>query len=527
MKSSSETALFKIELVIFLSLVIPVYLASAAGNFTCSMMSSGSCSGGNTSVIYLENDTGGYWNAHAQNVSVGMYDYVICCNSTSTLSYLCNEGVFLKLNATTNSHVQRGDYSGPGIVYGVDVCLTADPGYFNCTYVDDNCPANRECFASMGSSNSSANNNTDSHIGPCGEYRKKVCCRVIPGPSVTYENPTPGDNTRQTANSVTINVSVSTDSAVSADTCTLEWTEVGESTANETMEMIGSGSSVTCNMTQITVDATNYTFKVYVNDSVGTSNNESTRQFRENDEPDQVVLSSPSDGSHITNRTPYFTWNEPNDADGDILNYTINITCFGGCSDDNNMSNTTTTSFNHTKGISYFGDDNHYYNWSVRAWDGYEYGQWSGLWNFTLDTNVSIILLNDTVDFGENRIPGYEDNTTDNSPYPFSLRNVGNCMIDVNISSEDLLWDAVSQPSDYFNYSVDWLTGEEGAFNWSGSQTSSVNVPQVDQNVTFMDYMNYTPGNSSAEIDIYIEVPPGEPVGTKSSNIVFTGEYHG
>lgn len=866
MKSSSETTLFKIELIILLALVIPVYLASAVGGFNCSIMSSGSCGGGNTSVIYLENSTGGYFNAHAQNITGATYDYVICCNSSSSLTYGCNEGVFLKLqgayqfdkcmnitvsnagsstltnfpayvnvthdndmlpdfkdirfydkpcnqggtsldyeienytasdrahvwvripslpaagknisiyyknntavssgenpsgvwdsnyvgvwhmdevnandstsyqnngtqfggviqtsgkidgadefdgsndyikvvddeslnfgnftnftielwvnvsslqstsypvllskggwggttqpgyniyynpngnlvlrtkynntgmerssvynltrynlrdklihvagrihrgnqqelyingtlrdqdslaaypnrnltndrnltigtlstiyfNGTIDelrisdtvrsadwinqsyqmvenqgsfvsfdseeegpgivggSHVQRGDYSGPALVYGVNTCLTADPGHFNCTYVDDNCPANRECFASMASSNVSTNNNTDCHIGPCAEYTRKVCCRVITGPIVSYSNPTPANNSRQTTNSVVINVSVTTDSAVTADTCILEWRVDDGSPANETMEMWGSGSSVSCNITKATADGTNYTFRVYANDSVGTFGHEESRQFRENDEPDQVILTSPENQSHTTDRTPTFQWNVPNDVDGDSLTYTINITCFGGdCSDDNRYVTGIGTNSYTPPELQYFGDDNYYYNWSVHANDGYENGSWSDVWKLTIDTNVSIEMINNVVDFGAGRIPGYTNDTTDDSPNPFSLRNTGNCMIIVNISSSDLLWDVVTQPSDYFNYSVDWYTGEGGAFNWSGSQTSSVNIPQVDQNVTFIDYLNYTSGNSSAEIDIYIEVPSAEPPGSKSSTIVFTGEYDG
>ncbi|UCC91577.1 MAG: hypothetical protein JSV39_04695 [Candidatus Aenigmatarchaeota archaeon] len=524
-KSSAGNNLAVLEISIFVFIIFFVYLVSAAGNFTCSIMASASCSGTNTSVIYMENDTGGYWNAHAQNVSVGTYDYVVCCNCTSTLTYACDESVFLKLNATNNTHVQRGDYLGPGMVYGVDVCLTADPGYFNCTYVDDSCPAERECFASMGGTNSS-DNNTNAHIGHCQEYTRKICCRVVPLPKVTYKPPTPDNNSRQAANSVNINVSVLVDSEVSPDTCTLEWTVVGVSTTNYTMEMVGSGINVSCNRTRTTNDATNYTFKVYANDSVGNLKSENMRQFRENDEPAKVVLDYPEHDSHTTNRTPMFNWSEPSDADGDTLNYTINITCLPDCSDDNRyVTGIGTNSYTLTQELQYFGDDNRYYNWSVHANDGYENGSWSDEWNFTLDTNVSITMLNDTVDFGENRIPGYIDNTTDNDPHPFSLRNVGNCIIDVNLSSSDLLWDVVSQPSDYFNYSVDWLTGEEGAFNWSGSQTSQANIPQVDQNVTFINYLNYTSGNSSAEIELYIEVPSGEYIGIKNSTIVFTGWY--
>ena len=525
LKSTSEMSMLKAELIIFLLLLIPVYIASAAGNFSCNITASGSCS--YTKVLYMQNDSGGYWNAHAQNITPGTYAYAICCDSNSTLSYACGEGVLLKLNATSNTHVQRGDYSG-SLVYGISTCLTTTPGYFNCTYIDDSCPANRECFASMASSNASTNNDTDAHVGPCDEYRRKVCCKVVLDPLVTYVSPTPGNNSRQTANSVTINVTVTSDPGVSVDTCILEWTVVGVSTANETMQKIGSGSSVTCNVTKATSDATNYTFKVYANDSANTFGSEGGRQFRENDEPAKVVLTSPADGTHTTDRTPTFTWEVPSDADSDTLNYTINITCFGTCmSDDNRLvTDIMTTSYTPTTELKYFGDDNSYYNWSVRAGDGYEFGSWSNVWKLTIDTDVSITMLNDTIEFGENRIPGYKDNTTDNDPYPFSLRNIGNCVININITSSDLLWDSAAQPSDYFNYSVNWLPGEEGAFNWTESQTAQANMPEVGQNVTFIDSLNYTAGNSSAEIELYIQVPPAEPPGTKASLIIFTSEYH-
>jgi hypothetical protein len=454
------------------------------------------------------------------------YPYVICCNSNSSLSYACGEGVLLKLNATTNSHVQRGDYSGPAPVYGVSACLTTAPGYFNCTYVDDSCPANRECFVSMASSNASANNNTDAHVGPCNEYKRKVCCGVFNETVVTYVSPTPAANSRQTSNSVSINATVRVDAGSSADTCILEWKVGTNPAANETMQKIGTGSFVSCNATKATVDATNYTFKVYANDSGGNMANETARTFRENDEPAKVALDYPANQSHNTSRTPMFHWTVPSDADGDTLNYTINITCFGGCSDDNRIvSDIATNSYTPTTQMKYFGDDNYYYNWSIRAGDGYEFGSWSDVWKLTLDTNVSIIMLNSTIDFGVNRPPGYTDNTTDNSPYPFSIRNVGNCMTDVNISASDMLWDSVTAPSSYYRYKVDSLSGEGGAFNWSGSQTSWANVPQT--NTTFVNNLNYTAGNSSFEVDINITVPGDEPPGTKSSTLLFAGEYHG
>lgn len=512
--------------IIFLLLMGFVYFASAAGDFNCTILGNQTCAF--TKVIYLENDTGGYWNAHAQSISVGTYDYVVCCNSNSTLTSECG-GTFLKLNDTTNSHVQRGDYYGPGIIYGVNVCLKTTPGYFNCTYVDGACPSDRECFASMASSYPADNNDTNAHIGPCEEYERKVCCKVMNHVSVTYENPTPADGSRQIDNSVVINVSVTSDYETSVDTCVLEW-KVGNNPANnETMQMIGTGNSVFCNITKTTVDGTTYYFKVYANDSNGMWGNETQRQFRENDEPDQVVLLSPASGSHFTNRTPTLKWNETNDADGDSLTYFVNITCLkiggGDCSSDNRYASTTDLNYTPTTELQYFGDDNYYYNWSVKAYDGYENGTESDKWNFTIDTNVSISISPNVVDFGEERPLGYKNDTSDGAPNPFGLRNDGNCVIDVNISATDPLWVSAGLPSNYFNYSVDWFPNEIGAFNWSGSTTTWTNVPLV--NGSFIDSLNYTDTNDSAEVEIQIMVPWDEPPGPKSSTLVFTGWYIG
>ncbi len=524
-KSSRGSNLMIIEMIFLLTLVF-VYLVSAAGDLDCSFTVNTSCS--YTPVLYVKNDTGGYWNAHAQNVSVNNYPYAICCDSNSTLSYGC-EGVFLRLNATTNSHVQRGDYSGPGVVYGVDVCLEATPGYFNCTYVDNACPSDRECFASMASAYPSENNDTNAHIGPCQEYKRKICCRVANDVSVTYESPTPGDGTRQIANSVTINVTVISDSQASIDTCLLEWKEGNNPAGNETMNKIGSGNSVICTKTKTTLDGTTYQFKVYANDSNGVWGNETLRQFRENAKPDKVILDSPPSGSHFTNKTPTLKWNKPNDADGDSLTYFVNITCLklggGDCSSDNRYASTPDLNYTPSTELRYFGDDNYYYNWSVKAYDGYENGTESDKWNFTIDTNVSISISPDVVDFGENRPLGYENDTSDNAPNPFGLHNDGNCIIDVNISAQNSLWLSAPVPSDYFNYSVDWWPGEEGAFNWTGSTTSWTNVPLV--NNTFINSLNYTDTNDSAEVEIQIMVPWDEPPGGKSSTLIFTGWYIG
>jgi len=133
-------------------------------------------------------------NAHAQNVSINNYSYAICCNSSiSNLSNTCG-AVVLRLSAITNAHVQIGTYAGANI-YPVNVCMYSDKGTFYCTYSNDTCPSDYFCVASIGS-DYDINNETNAHIGPCEEYRLKVCCDVTNSkPTVNLSYPVNGDDT--------------------------------------------------------------------------------------------------------------------------------------------------------------------------------------------------------------------------------------------------------------------------------------------------------------------------------------------
>ncbi len=263
----------------------------------------------------------------------------------------------------------------------------------------------------------------------------------------------------------------------------------------------------------------------WFNDSIGNSNQTDTWSFIvANTPPTTPTLLSPEDGNITTNRTPKFSWNPSTDADNDPVNYTLNITCIGGCSDDNREYSTTDTNFTLPAELRYFGDDGYYYVWNVRAWDGYDYSGHSETRNFTVNTKVVLTLINDTVNFGSMMI-GQTDNTTDDDPPPFMIQNDGNCFIDVNISASDLLWDTKATASEFFQYKADNTTGEEKSFNWSASLTAFTNVPTVDD--IFLKHLNYTDSSDSAEIDLKIEVPLDEPAGDKSSIIVLTGMYVG
>jgi len=72
--------------------------------------------------------------------------------------------------------------------------------------------------------------------------------------AVNYQGQTPADSVRQIANSVTINVTVSSTGS-NVDVCTLEWNG-----ANETMSEVGSGTDIACYKTKSTIDGQAYTF---------------------------------------------------------------------------------------------------------------------------------------------------------------------------------------------------------------------------------------------------------------------------
>jgi len=305
---------------------------------------------------------------------------------------------------------------------------------------------------------------------------------------------------------------------------------------NDTLNMTGSKTSLVNGTLQLISNLTsgntskheNWTCSVKMYDGiVNESEWNNASLYIRNSAPDKVSLYAPADGSNTTDRTPTFMWNGT-DPDNDTLNYTIYIVCGhiagGGCSDDNRIENTTTNSYTPTEELQYLGDDNYYYNWSVKAWDGETYGEESDVWNITINSAVILSLPTSFVNFGSKNV-GDTDNTTDDDPNPFVIQNDGNCKVHVNISASDLLWDTKPSASEFFRYKADNVSGEEGAFNSSGSQTTWADVPTSD--TKFLDSLNYSDVLDSAEIDILITVPLDEGAGNKSSTLVFTGEYIG
>ncbi|MFH1849772.1 MAG: hypothetical protein ABH879_06315 [archaeon] len=607
-----------------------VFMASlsihAGGDLNCVI--SDSCT--NTSVFRLKNESGGYMNAHAGNISGSSYSYTACCSGggvSTSLSNSCYDpnGTVLYLSAANNAHMQKKSVA----TYSAQVCFSATPGNISCTY-GKICLPPYACLASFASSEVGAANNTNAHVGSCDEYSEKVCCKLNCDPD-RHGNPECCDNTAGTplhspngapgqacdnhscySESWLWNAAAdeqyafmpyccgddssehyrnTTLAGTYYDSCCDNATDCVNSTGfcinngsmsegytcyegswnkppiieNETKApepsyntddvwlnasvadddldrvWVGgnwSGSWVNYTGGLVSVDS-HYRFMVgsgnfsnqervgwryYANDSFGDITIGDLQRFMVQNRPPYVVnLSKPNTSNWTTDRTPRLEWLEGIDPDGDPLVYDIFVKCLPSCSVDNRTGfNITALNWTPEKELNYFWDDNDYYEWRVRAFDNMSYGNNSLVRNFTVRSSVILTLLNSSVNFGEKSI-GDTDDTTDDDPTPFLLRNDGNSVANVNISAIRLLFDSAPAASGYFRYKSDVYSEEPGSFNYSGSTTTWAPVPI--SNTTIIHKLNNTDANDLAEIDLAIQVPLDEPSGKKNSTIVFTGWY--
>jgi len=230
-----------------------------------------------------------------------------------------------------------------------------------------------------------------------------------------------------------------------------------------------------------------------------------------------ITLLTPTNGQTLTsytNRTPRFTWNG-SDADNDSLTYTIWISTNSAFTAINQTSSGLTDQ-NYT--ASDVGVDTVYY-WKVEAYDSTTRTN-SSTFNFTLQSYEAISLVNASVNFSTVNL-GYEDNTTDNSPWPLRIMNSGNVYVNLTINASALWVDPVAPlGTNYYRFKADNVTGEAGAFNYSASTTSWTNMSATP--ISLLKSLDFHDVTDEAEIDLYIKVPLNEPAGGKTSTITIS-----
>ena len=235
-----------------------------------------------------------------------------------------------------------------------------------------------------------------------------------------------------------------------------------------------------------------------------------------------VTILSPPDQNATTNRTPIFNWSVVDD-DGDVFTSQVNLSAVKYvsqpatvCSEDI-VQTTTATTFIPSQDLACFYDNGYQYNWTVRANDSAGYGDWTVIRRLNITALTDISMIVDQVDFGSLALL-VSNNTTTNSPPPFKIQNNGNSLINVTINATRL-WLSIANPNQYYKFKIDNVTTELNAFNWSASVTSFTNMPADDTSAIIS--LKYPDTNDTAEIDIYVEVPPGESPGARNSTVNF------
>jgi hypothetical protein len=236
-----------------------------------------------------------------------------------------------------------------------------------------------------------------------------------------------------------------------------------------------------------------------------------------------VTLSSPSDWASSMNRSLAFSWNI-DDADSDPITYEFNLSeeyfiGDGTCEDDRYDDTLTDTSYFPATDLTCLYDNGYYYNWSVRAYDGEVYGDWTSVWHVNITADTTISISNASMNFGT-LAPLTIENTSDDSPNPFTINNDGNSIMNISLNSSSL-WGVANFNSSYYRFKVDNKSGEAGSFDSNGSVTSWFDVP-ITGSVVAVKELNYKVDNDSAEVDIRLEVPTNEGPGPKNATIIFS-----
>ncbi len=144
-------------------------------------------------------------------------------------------------------------------------------------------------------------------------------------------------------------------------------------------------------------------------------------------------------------------------------------------------------------------------------------GAATGATNVTISASTGISLVVDNVSFGGLPAAGFND-TTDNSPPPFILRNDGNVYINISVAVSSL-WSQAGSPTANFqgmcgNYTTEHnCTGVNNTITYTNLPTSATR---------FIGNLNYSAASDEIEFEINITVPTDEPSGYKNSTVTFT-----
>jgi len=238
-----------------------------------------------------------------------------------------------------------------------------------------------------------------------------------------------------------------------------------------------------------------------------------------NQPPGKVRLKLPVDNSSGTDRTPTFEWYAASDQNQDPLTYEIQVSKDKTFSDPGQqvLFTHSISGLTHTA-VSNFDVNTEFY-WKVRANDSTVYGDWSNVWNHTIESLSSIELISKTLDFG-NISGGRSYDTTGGTPLPFVLRNTGNIIVNVTINASNAPLETRPLNTQYFQTKTDDF--EANSIDLVNSKTDWMNL--TNEPIPLIKEMNWEDANDEARIDIRIDLPNNEPGGQKNSTLTLEVE---
>jgi hypothetical protein len=158
------------------------------------------------------------------------------------------------------------------------------------------------------------------------------------------------------------------------------------------------------------------------------------------------------------------------------------------------------------------------YNVTIIAND--TYGNVNGTettwFNVNPPTLIAISLVNNTVDFGEMTV-GDSNDTMDDRPLPFRIRNDGNVKVNITVSSTDI-WSSAPNPTPNYQFAAN-ITTQGQTFNNACSLTSFTNAPSIS--TLFFCFLDFIDSNDEAELEVNVTVPAAEPDGNKNATVTF------
>jgi hypothetical protein len=252
------------------------------------------------------------------------------------------------------------------------------------------------------------------------------------------------------------------------------------------------------------------------------------------------IPSQPGDDSLVTDsRNPLYGWTDPEHTLSDTVTYHIQV-------DDNNdfgspviskqgiVETPISTYYWNETSLSFFTT----YYWRVRAYDTFNWSDWSVVWAFSILPTTSCVQPSDEVDFGSMCINANQticdqrgwgshiNDTLDNYPPPYTAMNDGNLKSKGKVYSTNL-WESTSitpMPNKYYAYMIG--VNEPGAYDWA-LDSAWYNMTNSSSSALEAYYgAKWENVSDLFNAHIRLESPTDEPPGIKYSTTYVTCEQN-